>query len=107
MTGSAKQSRAASKTGLLRRGVYHRAGRDPLAPRNDGGGGADPTLNHPALDPDDLRRAISLQGSLDTVRPGQVEICDATVVQDGAKNAQNSAVRIESKKREPQPTNST
>src|SRR5439155_9746978 len=38
MTGSAKQSTAARKTGLLRRGVYHRARRrrDPLAPRNDG-----------------------------------------------------------------------
>src|SRR5258708_16262574 len=42
MTGSAKQSilpRAIRKTGLLRRGVYHRARprRDPLAPRHDGG----------------------------------------------------------------------
>src|SRR5258708_15337959 len=40
MTGSAKQSISPRKrkNGLLRRGVYHRAGRkpDPLAPRHDG-----------------------------------------------------------------------
>ncbi|MEH2567342.1 hypothetical protein V1289_006969 [Bradyrhizobium sp. AZCC 2289] len=39
MINSAKQSiRSRSKNGLLRRGVYHRAGQrpDPLAPRNDG-----------------------------------------------------------------------
>src|SRR5260370_25351512 len=39
MTGSAKQSvEPQRKSGLLRRGVYHRAAlrADPLAPRNDG-----------------------------------------------------------------------
>src|SRR5258708_16365355 len=58
MVNSAKHSRAASKTGLRRRGVYHRAGRRPapLAPRNDGGG--DPTLNHPAL-AEARRRSLS------------------------------------------------
>jgi hypothetical protein len=38
MTGSAKQcSSQRDECGLLRRGVYHRAGRrpDPLAPRNE------------------------------------------------------------------------
>src|SRR6266478_4834257 len=58
MTGSAKQSRRLRrKTGLLRRGVYHRARRrrDPLAPRNDG--------KQPEWNADVLRRWIYRRGA--------------------------------------------